>query len=184
MKNVERTELPSDPLWAKGVIEQNYRWLLAYAFAATGDENLGRDIVQETFRIAYQKRQEYQSSHPFGAWLRGIARNLIRRDAEKRPRGARVMSLEVLERIEGPAAVLEAAQVDNSYEEVRVRALRACLAELQLKVRDLLDLRYGQQRSLKQLAEKTGMGLSGVGMALARARTAVSLCVQKRLASG
>jgi RNA polymerase sigma-70 factor (ECF subfamily) len=181
MQNVERTELPADPLWAKGVIEQNYRWLLAYAFAATGDESLGRDIVQETFKIAYQKRQEYQASHPFGAWLRGIARNLIRRDAEKRPRSARVMSLEVLEQIESPAAVLEAALVESAYEDSRTGALRACLAQLQGKARDLLELRYGQNLSLKQLAERSGIGLSGVGMALQRARSAVSLCMRKRL---
>jgi len=181
---VESVEGPADPLWARGVIEQNYRWLLAYAFAATGDENLGRDIVQETFKVAYQKRQEYQPSSSLGAWLRGIARNLIKREAEKRPRTARVMSLEVLERVEASAAGLEAAHVEEAYEETRLSALKACLAALQGKVRDLLELRYGKNLSLKKLAERSGIGLSGVGMALNRARAAVSQCVRKKLAPG
>jgi RNA polymerase sigma-70 factor (ECF subfamily) len=182
--NVESTGGPAESLWARGVIEQNYRWLLAYAFAATGDENLCRDIVQETFKVAYQKRQEYQPSYSLGAWLRGIARNLIKREAEKRPRTARVMSLEVLERIEGGAAELEAAHVEEGYEETRLSALRTCLAALHEKVRDLLELRYGRNVSLKELAEKSGIGLSGVGMALNRARASVSQCVRKRLAPG
>jgi RNA polymerase sigma-70 factor, ECF subfamily len=182
--NVDRTEDPAESLWARGVIEQNYRWLLAYAFAATGDENLARDIVQETFKVAYQKRAEYQPAYSLGAWLRGIARNLLKREAERRPRIARVMSLEVLEKVEGSAAALETAHVDESYEEARLGALRTCLAALQGKARELLELRYGQNLSLKELAERSGIGLSGVGMALNRARAAVSQCIQKKLAPG
>jgi RNA polymerase sigma factor (sigma-70 family) len=182
VSSVDEVERARDPLWARGVIEQNYRGLLAYAYAATGDEHLGRDIVQETFRIAYQKRHEYESTLPLGAWLRGIARNLLKREAERRPRNARVLSLEALGGLEGAAAGLQALHADDTHEENRLRALRDCLAALQAKSRELLELRYGRSLSLKQLSDKSGIGLSGVGMALARARAALSACVQKRTA--
>jgi len=174
---VDAVDPAPDPLWARGVIEQNYRGLLAYAYAATGDEHLGRDIVQETFRIAYQKRHEYEPSSPLGAWLRGIARNLLK----QRPRSTRVLSLEALDGLEVAAAGLQALHADDTYEESRLRALRDCLAALQGKTRELLELRYGGSLSLKQLSARSGIGLSGVGMALARARGALSACVQKRM---
>jgi RNA polymerase sigma-70 factor (ECF subfamily) len=175
--SVDDVDRTADPLWARGVIEQNYRGLLAYAYAATGDEHRGRDIVQETFKIAYQKRHEYEPTSPLGAWLRGIARNLLKREA-----GKRVLSLEVLGGLDGAAAGLQALHADERYEESRLRALRDCLAALQGKTRQLLELRYGRSLSLKQLSGKSGIGLSGVGMALARARAALSACVQKRMA--
>jgi len=179
---VDDVERAPDPLWARGVIEQNYRGLLAYAYAATGDEHLGRDIVQETFRVAYQKRHEYEPTSPLGAWLRGIARNLLKREAERRPRSARVLSLQALDGLEGAAAGLQALHADDTYEESRLRSLRECLAALQGKTRELLELRYGRSLSLKRLSDKSGIGLSGVGMALARARAALSTCIQKRMA--
>jgi RNA polymerase sigma-70 factor (ECF subfamily) len=180
--SVDDVDRGQDPLWARGVIEQNYRGLLAYAYAATGDEHLGRDIVQETFKVAYQKRHEYEPTSPLGAWLRGIARNLLKREAEKRPRSARILSLEALGGLEGAADGLQALHADDTYEENRLRALRDCMASLQGKTRELLELRYGRSLSLKQLSDKSGIGLSGVGMALARARAALSACVQKRMA--
>ncbi len=181
---MESAESPGDPLWARGVIEQNYRWLLAYAFAAVGDQNVAHDIVQETFRIAYERRDKYQPAFTFGAWLRGIARNLIKREAEKRARSFRVLSPEFLEGVEEVASRLEAAHVAEGYEELRLKSLRLCLEQASGKVRELLELRYAQNLSLKELAARLGVGTSGVGMALQRAHAAVSLCLRKRLAPG
>ena len=138
--------------------------------------------MQETFKIAYQKRHEYEPTSRLAAWLRGIARNLLKREAGQRPRRARVLSLEALGGLEGAADGLQALHADDIYEESRLRALRDCLAALQGKTRQLLELRYGRSLSLKQLSDQSGIGLSGVGMALARARAALSACVHKRMA--
>ncbi len=184
MTSVEPAGSSPEPLWAKGVIEQNYRWLLAYAYAGLGDEHLAHDLVQEVFQIAYQKRQDYRAEYPLGAWLRGIARNLLRRASEKKPRSLRVVGDEILERLEADAEGLEQAHVVEGYEESRLSALQHCLGKLGDRARSLLEDRYTQNLSLKELSRKAGVSLTGVAMAIYRARLAVGDCVRKQLARG
>lgn len=70
-------------------LEQLYRemydWLLGYANAALSDSSRAEEAVQETFRIACDKRSDLlQSENPKG-WLvntlKGVLRNMIRKDA-------------------------------------------------------------------------------------------------------
>ncbi|MEM9700850.1 MAG: sigma-70 family RNA polymerase sigma factor, partial [Planctomycetota bacterium] len=44
------------------------------------DRAAAEDVTQEAFLVAYRKLDEYDPARPFGAWLAGIARNLLRNE--------------------------------------------------------------------------------------------------------
>src|SRR4051812_10563419 len=64
-------------VWAKAIIEQNHRWMTAYFLAATGTPEAAEDLVQEVFTEALTSAPRFDTTKSFGAWLRGIARNIL-----------------------------------------------------------------------------------------------------------
>ncbi|HEX7900165.1 MAG TPA: sigma-70 family RNA polymerase sigma factor [Planctomycetota bacterium] len=176
------TENRTEEIWARGVIEQNRRWMLAYLFAFTGDAGLAEDLAQEAFLIAYRKRDEFRPGEPFGAWLRGIARNLALRQREARA-GARVIfdTDSAWSAFDRRAAELEQAHVDPRFDALRKSALRRCLARLTDRVRRLLEGRYRRGLSAPELARRERIAEGSVPVILHRARAALGDCVRKSL---
>ena len=169
-------------IWTKGVIEHNRRWLMAYLYASTGDSALAEDLVQETFVVAFQKRDELDDVPSFGAWLRGVARNVLRRHYEKSAREPMLLSSNILERLEEPAAMLEQAHLNPDYESQRVLVLRKCVQKLTERARTLIQGRYQENLSIEQLAERSGLALGSVPVVLHRARAALMNCITKKMA--
>ena len=56
----------------------------AITFAATGRRDLGEDLAQETFIIAWRKLAGIKDPSRVGPWLCGIARNLGRKSHRRR----------------------------------------------------------------------------------------------------
>ena len=50
------------------------------------------DLAQEAFIVAYNRLDEYDHDRDFGAWLRGIARNLVINERRKNARRKRILS--------------------------------------------------------------------------------------------
>ncbi|HYG76867.1 MAG TPA: sigma-70 family RNA polymerase sigma factor [Planctomycetota bacterium] len=169
-------------IWTKAVIEHNRRWLLAYLYAATGDSALAEDLVQETFVVAYQKRAELETVPSFGAWLRGAARNVLRRHFEKQAHQPMLLNLTIMENLEKPAAELEQKHLDPDYEAARISVLRGCVQKLAQKSRLLIQGRYQENLSIEQLAKRTGLAPGSVPVILHRARAALLECITKKMA--
>lgn len=169
-------------LWTQGVIEQNRRWLLAYVYAATGDAAAAEDLVQETFIIAYQKRAEFRRGEPFGAWLRGIARNLARRHLDQTSRRPFLhLNDAAWSALDRRSASLEQDHVNPDYAQQRLSLLRKCLAALTDRARRLIDGRYSEGLDVVELARRNGLSIASVPVVLHRARAALSECIKKKL---
>lgn len=171
----------SNALWTKGVIEHNQRWLLAYLYAATGDRPLAEDLVQETFVVAFQKRNEIGAVPSFGAWLRGVAKNVLLRYREKHSREPVLVDFKLIENWQEPAAALEQAHLNPEYEEQRILVLRNCVQKLTQKARLLIEGRYQENLNIEQLAERSGLTPGSVPVILHRARMALFDCITKKL---
>lgn len=67
----------------------HFRDLLRHVSYATGDVAVAEDLTQESFARAFAKLGEFDERSSFRVWLRGIARNLVRkrwRSAERQSR--------------------------------------------------------------------------------------------------
>lgn len=171
----------NDSLWARAAIEQNRRWLSAYVLTLTGDLNEYEDLVQETLRIAYEKRDSFQLGTNFSAWLRTIARNVCRRYMDERKRVPLISSEEAEIRLDQLAD--ESQQRLSAFEEIHKQYLHECLEELNKKSRRLIMMRYGEGLSLKQIATRTGRKLSAVTVTIFRIRSILADCIRRKESS-
>ena len=57
-------------------MQEHYQMLFSYAVTLCKEASLAEDVVQETFVTAYQQLNDFDCSRDFGAWIRGIARNI------------------------------------------------------------------------------------------------------------
>ena len=167
--------------WARAILEQNRHWLLAYFLAATGDAHRSEDLVQDVFTAAIKNAEKFDPSRSFGAWLRGIARNLLLMTF--RESKSRVLSLDpaVLARLDESAAHAEAAHSVPGYADLRQQILRDCLKSIPDRGRKVLGLKYGEGKLSRDIARETGMQVGAVDMLLSRLRRALQECVSRKL---
>lgn len=160
-------------------MQQNSRWLLAYLLAATGQPAVAEDLLQEVFRIAIEKQATFDPARPLGAWLRGIARNVLKRHYQEMRRSPQLVPLESLEET---ASELAAEDLDPFRMERYQQALAACLGRLTARVRQLVQRHYLEEVGLQHLARQAGLSATHVGVLLFRARKTLRLCIASRLA--
>jgi len=134
------------------------------------------DLAQETFVTAFRKIDEFDLERPFGPWLRSIAFNLLRNHWRK----FRVSGIGGNEELE--ALVDQRISVRPADREGReLAALRDCLDQLDPTSRSLIDRRYTEEISVRELARELGRNYSAMTMQLHRLREALAMCVEGKL---
>ncbi len=167
-------------IWARAIIEQNQRWLMAYFLSSTGNPIVAEDLCQDVFVAALKGRDRFDSSRPFGAWLRGIARNVLLmhyRSAGKAPINLGDKLLHVLDEI---TEDYEKDAADPEHEEIALGGLRDCMKKLSERARTLLSLKYGKHMRSKEISERMDMKATAVDMAISRGRKALKECMEKK----
>jgi RNA polymerase sigma-70 factor, ECF subfamily len=141
------------------------RRVYAYVAYRIGDGPDAEDITSETFERALRYKASYdrRKGEP-AAWLIGIARRCL---ADAMPQQS-----------PPPAAVEERAAPDNVEEEsVRRIDLRAALAKLSQRDRELLALHYGADLTAGQIGELLELTTNAVEVALHRARERLAVAL-------
>src|SRR5262245_30961584 len=73
------------------LVREHQAGLRAFIRALGVEADWVDDLAQETFVVAFQKRQQFENGKDFGKWLRGIARNLVANERRKEARRARIL---------------------------------------------------------------------------------------------
>lgn len=152
--------------------------LQAFVVSVVQDWNRADDIVQEVSLVLWRRFAEYDPSHSFGAWARGIAARKILKDRERQRQGGRMLSPEAIESV---AAAYEEVEAPGSPQ---LEALQLCLRSLDPASRKLLDLRYQESLPLEEVATRTERSLAAVTKALLRLRSSLERCVRSRMSPG
>ena len=135
-----------------------------YAYVATvlGDRAAAEDVVALAFERAWRKRRSFDARRGSPrAWLFGIARNAALDELRARRRRAEVPAVE---------PVVEAPD-DDAEALVRRATVRAALAALEPRERELVALKFHGGLSNGELARVLGTSESNVGTRLHRAVT-------------
>jgi RNA polymerase sigma-70 factor (ECF subfamily) len=153
------------------LVRSNWRSLVRSLEATVGDHHEAQDLVQEALLRAHRRMDRLTGDAHFVAWVRRIATNV----AVDRIRRRQWPPLEPVD-----ADTLNAAEVcepdpvvtaDEAVERDRkLLRLWSGIAALPARERRLLLLFYGRGMSLGMIADECGMSLSGVKVAIHRAR--------------
>lgn len=141
--------------------------LYGFVFARVGgDPGAAEDIVQETFLEAVRSAHTFRGDAALRTWLCAIARRRVARyyEAERR----REVSRQGLRLVGSTAAVLDDASIIERRDEI-VRALGS-LSPLH---RQVLVLKYLDERSVEDIAVELGRSRVQVQSLLQRARVSL-----------
>ncbi len=142
--------------------DRYFEGIFGFVYRRTDDEALTSDLVSQVFLKALQniKKYEYRGL-PFSAWLYRIASNEINRYFRKHNK-VKVFSLE-----EGRVAELIDEADENNEEKIAL--LMTCLKELSTSVMEVLELRFFEEKSFKEIAFILEITESGAKMRTYRA---------------
>ncbi|MCZ7646840.1 MAG: sigma-70 family RNA polymerase sigma factor [Planctomycetota bacterium] len=160
-----------------GLVREHQAMVGRYARYLVRDAVQAEEIAQDAFVTAYTKLRRDPPAGDLGAWLRGVVRNLVLRSRTKRK--VQVVftdeaGLEVAER------VWEAQP--SGATDPRLDALRRCVDALDDGEKQLLKLRFEENRSRGKIAEALKLTGEGVKTRLRRLRARLFECTQRRLA--
>jgi RNA polymerase sigma-70 factor (ECF subfamily) len=157
------------------LFEQNRPRLLALAYRLTSSVNDAEDVVQEAFVSTLRHHDQFQGTAKPSTWLYRVTFNAaLMRLRTRRRKGADsldAMPTAVAERAVSHAFAddhIDADDVVVTHE--RSAALDEAMASLKPLDRQLMRLRYGDDLSTDEVAERVGLSTSAVKTRLHRAR--------------
>ena len=146
-----------------------------YVHALVRDRSTAEDLLQEIALLAFRKFSEYDVQRPFVAWVLGIARFKImglRRDAA---RNRLVFDDKALETFTEQWAQQSLGRPE------RVEALDECLDQLANHAQNVVKLRYFEDLTAEQMAEKLGANSGSIRVTLQRIRTQLRECIERKM---
>lgn len=154
------------------LLKRHQERIFSYILRIIKNEDISNDIFQETFvkAILTIKQGRYTENGKFPAWISRIAHNLIidyfRQEKTENHQSADLEDVDVLNRKELCEATIEDMIVTDQIRE----DVKHLIKELPPLQREVLNMRYYQNLSFKEIAEMTGVSIN---TALGRMRYAI-----------
>ena len=145
----------------------------AYVVTLLRDRAAAEDVTAQAFERAFRKARSYDPGKGGArAWLFGIARHAALDELRRRKRTATLAA--------EPADATAAAPDEAADTALRRAALRAALATLPPRERELIALKFHAGLDNAELAAVLGIGVSNAGTQLHRAMTKLRRAVDDR----
>jgi len=143
----------------------------AYVAALLRDRATAEDVTAHAFERAYRKQRTYKPARGSQrAWLFGIARNAALDELRRRKRTAALAA--------EPADLDSATPEDQAESALRRAAVRAALARLEPRERELVALKFHAGLDNGEIAAVLGVSVSNAGTQLHRAMTKLREAVE------
>ena len=150
------------------LLDLHWNELYGFMIKRTENENDAEDLCLQAFSKAFDKIETYNDEFNFSTWLTSIAKNLhvdlIRKEKTRLHQSTDVdeVGLDVIDKTLGPEDQLIRSQnLDKLLQQVR---------SLKPIYRDVIQLRFFQELSHKEMATQLGLSLSNVKVRLLRAK--------------
>ena len=154
------------------LLDLHWNELYGFMIKRTENENDAEDLCLQAFSKAFDKIETYNDEFNFSTWLTSIAKNLhvdlIRKEKTRLHQSTDVdeVGLDVIDKTLGPEDQLIRSQnLDKLLQQVR---------SLKPIYRDVIQLRFFQELSHKEMATQLGLSLSNVKVRLLRAKKLLS----------
>lgn len=132
---------------AKRLVDEYGKRLYAAACVLCADRDAAEDLVFRTLAQAVRKIFQYRQNAPFFSWLYGIMLNFYRMDM--RGKDARIVYCDTLP--DSPDMVADGAESMMARADAQI--LRKALRHLAPMQKEVILLRYFEDRSIAEMAE-------------------------------
>ena len=149
--------------------ERYYSAIVAIAYSRLSDRHLAEDAAQEAFFVAFRNISKLKKERHFSRWVAGICRNIASDMAKARTRDKLV-----------PIQDCEPLSKNEDKETRDVEIVRSIVAELPVKMKEVIFLRYYNQMSYQQITDVLGISQEAVNGRLRRGRKIVARKLRRR----
>jgi RNA polymerase sigma-70 factor (ECF subfamily) len=136
------------------------------------------DIMQRCSLVLWKRFDQFEPGTNFFAWACQVVRFEVQKYRKSAARDRMVFSEAVME-----AVTARTVECDDELQ-ARIGFLQKCVSKLPPEHRELLRLRYDEQRSVGSVAELLKRPIDGVYKALSRIRLSLHICISRRIAVG
>lgn len=145
-----------------------YREALLHLFEQRlGSKDTASDLLQETFIKVYLHLDSYSSNFTFGQWVYTIARNTLVDHLRRR-----ADDISIDEKFRAPASTTPTPE-ESVIISQRKAHFEASLNELSEDYRQIIEMRFLDEYSYEEIAEKLGKPINTVKTQIRRAKAAV-----------
>lgn len=168
---------PPDAADVFAILVREHAERLLVFLRATAPSSAVDDLFQDTVLVAWRRLPDYDRSRPFGAWLRGIARNLV---MDHRSRMHREVATDdvILDGLDRRAQEMD--PMDREEVRARIAALDECVAALPDEYRTVIHLAYRLDAPVARIAAEVGATVEATKKRLQRARGMIAACIESR----
>lgn len=150
--------------------------LFAYILALVPNVNDANDVLQETNLVLWRKREEYREDAAFWPWARTIAHYQVLAHVKRHSRDRLRFGEILMSRLAEEAAASEELSID-----VEQAVMGQCIEELLPTRQELVEMRYGSDLRIAEIAQRTGRSPGAVSDALYRIRSQLADCIRNKL---
>jgi RNA polymerase sigma-70 factor (ECF subfamily) len=150
--------------------------LYAYIFSMVRNWADADDLYQTVCLVLWDKFEKFRLGSSFFAWARQTAKNTVR-DYLKRKKSRRYISDEVLD-----ALTDTKIELHSDDTELYMAALRRCKEKLSAADGELLELRFVEDLSSAEIADRLQRSQASVCRSLTRVQRSLMECVQREIA--
>jgi RNA polymerase sigma-70 factor (ECF subfamily) len=160
----------------------NYYWNELYGFMLkrTENETSAEDITIETFSKAFDKIAMYNSEFQFNTWLISIAKN-VHIDLLRKKKSS--LFVEITDKEDKKAyniADTTPSKEDELIKEQNLSQLLRFIKELKPHYQEVIQLRYFQEMSYQQIANKIDEPLNNIKIKLLRAKKLLAQIIRDK----
>ncbi len=157
----------------------NVYWKDVYRFLSqkTNDENEAEDITIRAFARAFDKISSYDESYKFKTWLLTIANNLLIDQLRKKK--TETVSIHKKTAEVNKIKDDKPSPVDQLIIEQNLAELLAYIKKLKPHYQEIINLRFFQEMSYKEMATALNEPMSNIKVKLLRAKKLLTEIIKK-----
>lgn len=152
--------------------------LFRFAYSILEDQDLSKDVVQETMIKAWEKRSEFNRIVNIEAWCMTLTRNYALDKLRSKHHKTISLNIDYDQEYPEPSPYLQ-AELGNTME-----VIDAIISKMPLKQKETFHLRDIDGLSYQEIAKITGYNINDVKVSIFRARKKIKISLLKMQTHG
>lgn len=161
------------------ILDQYWNEVYNFMLTKTKNETDAEDITVETFSKAFERLNSYNSTYQFNTWLITIARN-THIDLVRKRKSERMIDIDENDSFYANIIDETPGIEDQLINEQNLITLKNYIKQLKPHYQEIIQLRYFQELTYKEIADKLDEPLNNVKVKILRAKKLLTELIIKK----